>query len=90
MRAQRLCQPFNAHGDVLISCFRLKLHLYRSLGISAEQDPSTGEFNRAIVRKLPIADGGDGLGASKGDVNVIKVDGKLDRAFYTGMFWDAL
>lgn len=71
----------------LMYTFRLKLHIYRSLGISATQDPSTGEFNRAIVRKSPPPDAPDG---SRGDVNIINVDGKLNRGFYAGMFWDAL
>lgn len=70
---------------------RLKLHIYRSLGISASQDPSTAEFNRAIVRKAPTTEGSDNISnAGKGDVNIINVDGKLSRGFYAGMFWDAL
>ena len=71
---------------------RLKLHIYRSLGISTTQDPSTGEFNRAIVRKASTPESSDagGSGSGKGDVNVINVDGKLSRGFYAGMFWDAL
>lgn len=66
---------------------RLKLHTYRSLGITATQDPKTGEFNRAIVRKAPAPDSGEN---ARGDVNIINVDGKLSRNFYTSMFWDAL
>ena len=66
----------------------LKLHIYRSLGISANQDPATGEFNKAVVRKSPSLEGGEG--AARGDVNVINVDGKLNRGFYASMFWDAL
>ena len=71
---------------ILLLC-RLKLHTYRSLGITATQDPTTGEFNRAIVRKAPNPDGGDG---GRGDVNIINVDGKLSRNFYMEMFWEAL
>ncbi|KAK3715754.1 putative kinetochore protein spc24 [Vermiconidia calcicola] len=66
----------------------LKLHIYRSLGISANQDPSTGEFNRAVVRKASTPEGSDSSG--KGDVNIINVDGKLNRDFYRSLFWDAL
>lgn len=66
---------------------RLKLHTYRSLGITATQDPASGEFNRAIVRRAPAPDAAEG---SRGDVNIINVDGKLSRNFYTSMFWDAL
>ena len=71
---------------------RLKLHIYRSLGITATQDSTTGEFNRAIVRRSSSSDDSDrsSLGHGKGDVNVINVDGKLSRGFYAGMFWDAL
>lgn len=64
----------------------LKLHIYRSLGISATQDPNTGEFNRAVVRRAPSPEDSE----TKGDVHVINVDGKLSRGFYAGMFWDAL
>lgn len=66
----------------------LKLHIYRSLGISASQDPTTGEFSKAVVRKSASLEAGDGT--NRGDVNVIKVDGKLNRGFYASMFWDAL
>ena len=61
----------------------LKLQFYRSLNISATQDPSTGKFSRAIVRKM--ANTGEA-----GEVKVINVDESLDRGFYAGMFWDAL
>ena len=70
---------------------RLKLHIYRSLGMSATQDPSTGEFNRAVVRKARTPESEDGpSSAAKGDVNIINVDRKLSREFYTSMFWDAM
>lgn len=58
---------------------RLKLQVYRSLGIDVSQDAATGNFNRAVVRN-----------ATKGDVNVVNVDGKLDRTFYANMFWVSL
>lgn len=71
---------------------RLKLHIYRSLGISATQDAGTGEFNRAIVRRTasPDGSGSERTGGGKGDVNIINVDGNLSRSFYTSMFWDAM
>lgn len=70
---------------------RLKLHIYRSLGISATQDPTTGEFNRAVVRRSSSSEDGDGgTGRGRGDVNVINVDGKFNRGLYTSAFWDAL
>ena len=83
-----LCGQSSSFADQLA---RLKLHIYRSLGISATQDPTTGEFSRAVVRKSPLLDTSDGSGdGGRGDVNIINVDGKLTRAFYTRMFWDAL
>lgn len=58
---------------------RLKLQVYRSLGIDVSQDANTGTFNRAVIRN-----------PAKGDVNVVNVDGKVDRSFYANMFWDSL
>jgi len=58
---------------------RLKLQFYRSLGIDVSQDNTTGDFNRAVIRNT-----------TKGDVNVINVDGKLSRSFYANMFWDSM
>ncbi|KAK5175491.1 putative kinetochore protein spc24 [Saxophila tyrrhenica] len=63
----------------------LKLHIYRSLGISATQDPKTGEFSRAVVRRVGSPESG-----SHGDVNIINIDGKVDRSFYARELWDAL
>lgn len=58
---------------------RLKLQVYRSLGIDVSQEPNTGVFNRAVIRN-----------PAKGDVNVVNVDGKVDRKVYADMFWDSL
>lgn len=74
----------------MLTVYSLKLHIYRSLGITASQDPSTGEYNRAVVRKASNLDNGDGLSNGRGDVNIINVDGKLSRNFYSSMFWDAM
>lgn len=57
----------------------LKLQFYRSLGIDANQDASTGEYNRAVVRN-----------SAKGDVNVVNVDGTMGKSFYANMVWDSL
>lgn len=98
----RLCKFGSSHGLSMAACCNLeailtnrmsslKLHIYRSLGISATQDPTTGEFNRAVVRKSSMPDGPEEFNTSgRGDVNVINVDSKLNRGFYTSMFWDAL
>ncbi|KAF1345334.1 Spc24 subunit of Ndc80-domain-containing protein [Delphinella strobiligena] len=55
----------------------LKLKVYRSLGIECEQDCSTGEVRRAVIR-------------NGGDVNVVAIDPKFDRFFYAQHFWASL
>jgi len=55
---------------------RLKLKLYRTLGIDVEADPTTGEYNKAVIRN-----------ATKGDVHVVNIDPKFSRHFYTNYFW---
>ena len=59
--------------------FRLKLKLYRTLGIDVEADPTTGEYNKAVIRN-----------AAKGDVHVVNIDPKFSRHFYTNYFWRTL
>ena len=71
---------------VLMSC-RLKLQIYRSLGITATQDPKTGEFNRAVVRRAPSPEHGEG---GRGDVNIINIDGKLSQSFYCRELWNGM
>jgi kinetochore protein Spc24 len=55
---------------------RLKLKLYRTLGIDVEADKTTGEYNKAVIRN-----------AAKGDVHVVNIDPKFSRNFYTNYFW---
>ncbi|KAH0173224.1 Spc24-domain-containing protein, partial [Aureobasidium melanogenum] len=57
----------------------LKLGVYRSLGIDAEQDHNTGEFSRAVIRNT-----------AKGSVNVVNLDPKFDRFFYANHFWNSM
>ncbi|KAG9945772.1 Spc24-domain-containing protein, partial [Aureobasidium melanogenum] len=57
----------------------LKLGVYRSLGIDAEQDHKTGEFSRAVIRNT-----------AKGSVNVVNLDPKFDRFFYADHFWNSM
>jgi kinetochore protein Spc24 len=64
---------------VLTSIHRLKLKLYRTLGIDVEADPTTGEYNKAVIRN-----------AQKGDVHVVNIDPKFSRHFYTNYFWRTL
>jgi kinetochore protein Spc24 len=54
----------------------LKLKVYRTLGIDVEADPTTGQYNKAVVRN-----------AAKGDVHVVNIDPKFSRHFYTNYFW---
>lgn len=60
----------------LLTRCRLKLKLYRTLGIDVEADPTTGEYNKAVIRN-----------AAKGDVHVVNIDPKFSRHFYTNYFW---
>ena len=57
---------------------RLKLRLYRSLGIDAETD-SSGKYNKAIIRNI-----------QKGDVHVVNIDPKFSRFFYANYFWQTM
>ncbi|KAG9655355.1 Spc24-domain-containing protein, partial [Aureobasidium melanogenum] len=57
----------------------LKLGVYRSLGIDAEQDHNTGELSRAVIRNT-----------AKGSVNVVNLDPKFDRFFYANHFWNSM
>ncbi|KAK8188081.1 kinetochore protein-like protein spc24 [Phyllosticta capitalensis] len=57
----------------------LKLRAYRSLGIDVEADPTTGNYNKAVIRN-----------AAKGDVHVVNIDPKFSRFFYAKYFWDTM
>lgn len=63
----------------LTTRYRLKLGVYRSLGIDAEQDHNTGDFTRAVIRNT-----------AKGNVNVVNLDSKFDRFFYANHFWNSM
>ncbi|KAF3042314.1 kinetochore-associated Ndc80 complex subunit spc24 [Didymella keratinophila] len=54
----------------------MQLKLYRTLGIDVEADPTTGQYNKAVIRN-----------AAKGDVHVVNIDPKFSRHFYTNYFW---
>jgi len=58
---------------------RLKLQVYRSLGIGVSQDAATGDFNRAVIRNQ-----------ARGDVNVVNVNEEVGKSFYANMFWESL
>lgn len=57
---------------------RLKLKLYRSLGIDVEAD-GAGNYSKAIIRNN-----------QKGDVHVINVDPKFSRYFYSNYLWQTM
>lgn len=50
-RMMRPCESKASRpGGQSLTQHRLKLRLYRSMGIDAEQDQHTGEYTRAVVR----------------------------------------
>lgn len=57
---------------------RLRLKIYRSLGIDIEPDEA-GNFKRAIIRN-----------SRKGDVHVVNIDPKFSRFFYAKYFWSTM
>ncbi len=57
---------------------RLKLKVYRSLGIDVEADDA-GNYNRAVIRNT-----------TKGDVHVVNIDPKFSRFFYANYFWQTM
>ena len=57
---------------------RLRLKIYRSLGIDIEPDDA-GNFNKAVIRN-----------SRKGDVHVVNVDPKFSRFFYANYFWSTM
>lgn len=62
-----------------LSGIRLKLKVYRSLGIDAEADPTTGQYSKAVIRNT-----------QKGDVHVVNIDPKFSRFFYANYFWQTM
>ena len=59
---------------------RLKLKVYRSLGIDVEPDPVSGAYTKACV-----------VNRQKGDAHVVSIEpGKFSRFFYAGWFWKIL
>ena len=57
---------------------RLKLKVYRSLGIDVQAD-GAGHCNKAVIRNN-----------QKGDVHVINIDPKFSRFFYSNYFWQTM
>ena len=57
---------------------RLKLKVYRSLGIDLEEDVA-GDYNKAVIRNN-----------QKGDVHVVNIDPKFSRFFYSNYFWQTM
>ena len=57
---------------------RLRLGVYRKLGIDIEAD-KTGSYNKAIIRN-----------SQKGDVHVLNIDPKVSQFFYANYFWQTI
>jgi kinetochore protein Spc24, fungi type len=62
----------------LLTCDRLQLKIYRSLGIDIEPDEA-GNYNKAIIRNT-----------KKGDVHVVNIDPKFSKFFYANYFWQTI
>jgi len=63
---------------ICVNTRRLKLKLYRSLGIDLETD-AQGQVAKAVVRNT-----------QRGSVNVIPLEASLPRTAYADRLWDAL
>lgn len=61
-----------------LTCDRLQLKIYRSLGIDIEPDEA-GNYNKAIIRNT-----------KKGDVHVVNIDPKFSKFFYASYFWQTI
>lgn len=57
---------------------RLRLKIYRSLGVDIEADDA-GNFTKAVIRN-----------SRKGDVHVVNIDPKFSRFFYSNYFWSTM
>jgi kinetochore protein Spc24, fungi type len=57
---------------------RLRLWLYRSLGITLEQDEA-GNYNKATIANT-----------KKGDVHVVNIDPKFTKSFYADYLWQTM
>ena len=72
--------PLCLHASVVLTRgLRLKLKVYRTLGIDLEPDRTTGIYDKAVIRN-----------AAKGDVHVVNIDPKFSRFFYANYFWGSL
>ena len=60
------------------NCHRLRLWLYRSLGITLDQDEA-GNYNKATIGNT-----------KKGDVHVVNIDPKFSKFFYANYFWQTM
>jgi kinetochore protein Spc24 len=62
----------------MLTSSSLRLWLYRSLGITLEQDEA-GNYNKAMIGNT-----------KKGDVHVVNIDPKLSKWFYADYFWQTM
>ncbi len=73
------CPGLDGKSANSIPDVRLKLKVYRSLGIDAEADTTTGQYSKAVIRNT-----------QKGDVHVVNIDPKFSRFFYANYFWQTM
>jgi len=64
--------------QLILGAIRLKLKIYSALGIDMEAD-SSGTYSKVVVRNV-----------RKGDMNVINIDPKLSRFFYSNYIWQSM
>lgn len=63
---------------LMLILLRLKLKVYRSLGIDVEAD-GAGNYSKAVIRN-----------SAKGDVHVVNIDPKFSRYWYSNYFWQKM
>jgi len=76
----RRCKYSTQHERAMLTISdRLRLWLYRSLGITLEQDHA-GNYNKATVSNT-----------KKGDVHVVNIEpGKFSKHFYADYLWSTM
>lgn len=63
---------------IFANSYRLRLKIYRALGIDIEPDEA-GNFTKAVIRN-----------SRKSDVHVVNLDPKFSRFFYSNYFWSTM
>lgn len=63
---------------IMLTGTSLRLWIYRSLGVSLEQD-EVGNYSKAIINNT-----------KRGDVHVVNIDPKFSRWFYADYLWGTM